>query len=57
MTLLNPEKWPITRAIKEKFISDEVLTRYCKLIGQKYLDHLCSRYNGEDNIIPEVQLE
>ncbi|KAM3339818.1 hypothetical protein P3S68_029687 [Capsicum galapagoense] len=57
MTLLNPEKRPTTRAIKEKIISDELLTRYCKLIGHKYPDHLCLRCNREDNIIPKVQLE
>ena len=57
MTLFDPEKWPTTREIKKKIISDELLTRYCKLIGHKYPDHLCLRYNGEDKIIPEVQLE
>ncbi|KAG5594439.1 hypothetical protein H5410_035671 [Solanum commersonii] len=34
---------------------DEV--QYCKLIGHKYTDHICSKCNGEDNIIPDVQLE
>ncbi|KAG5581794.1 hypothetical protein H5410_052421 [Solanum commersonii] len=24
---------------------------YCKLIGHKYLDHICSKCNGKDNII------
>ena len=57
LTLLNPEKKPIARAIREKFISEELLTRYCKLIGYKYPDHQCSKCNGEDNIVPEVQLE
>ena len=57
LTLLNPEKKPIARAIREKFILEELLTRYCKLIGHKYPDHQCSKCNGEDNIVPEVQLE
>ncbi|KAG5631679.1 hypothetical protein H5410_003396 [Solanum commersonii] len=35
----------------------QLLTRYCKLIGHKYPDHMCSKCNGEDNIIPDVQLE
>ncbi|KAG5620805.1 hypothetical protein H5410_006023 [Solanum commersonii] len=48
---------PTTRALKEGFISAELLTRYCKLIGHKYPDHICSKCNGEDNIIPDVQLE
>ncbi|KAG5581049.1 hypothetical protein H5410_051676 [Solanum commersonii] len=30
---------------------------YCKLIGHKYPDHICSKCNGEDNIIPDVNLE
>ncbi|KAG5580249.1 hypothetical protein H5410_050876 [Solanum commersonii] len=30
---------------------------YCKLIGHKYPDHICSKCNGEDNIIPDVDLE
>ena len=45
------------RIIKKGFISDGLLTRYCKIIGHKYPDHQCSRCNGEDNIIPEVHLE
>ena len=57
LTLLNPEKKPIARAIREKFISEELLTRYCKLIGHKYPDRQCSKCNGEDNIVPEFQLE
>ncbi|KAG5595070.1 hypothetical protein H5410_036302, partial [Solanum commersonii] len=39
------------------FISSELLTRYCELIGHKYPDHICSKCNGEDNVIPDVQLE
>ncbi|KAG5591465.1 hypothetical protein H5410_041979 [Solanum commersonii] len=46
-----------TRVLKEGFISAELLTRYCKLIGDKYPDHICSKCNGEDNIISDVQLE
>ncbi|KAG5609564.1 hypothetical protein H5410_020845 [Solanum commersonii] len=46
----------LQRALKG-FISKELLTRYCKLIGHKYPDHICTKCNGEDNIIPNVQLE
>ncbi|WMV19069.1 hypothetical protein MTR67_012454 [Solanum verrucosum] len=35
----------------------ELLTRYCKLIGHKYPDHICSKCNGEDDVIPDVQLK
>ncbi|KAG5611441.1 hypothetical protein H5410_022722 [Solanum commersonii] len=42
---------PTTRVLKAGFISAELLTRYCKLIGHKYPDHICSKCNGEDNII------
>ncbi|KAG5605779.1 hypothetical protein H5410_027271, partial [Solanum commersonii] len=48
---------PTTRALKTEFISAELLTRYCKLIGHKYPDHICSKCNEEDNVIPDVQLE
>ncbi|KAG5581634.1 hypothetical protein H5410_052261, partial [Solanum commersonii] len=48
---------PTTRALKAGLILPELLTRYCKLIGHKYLDHLCSKCNGDDNVIPDVQLE
>ncbi|KAG5575784.1 hypothetical protein H5410_055918 [Solanum commersonii] len=51
------EEQPTTRALKVGFISAELLTRYCKLIGHKYPDHMCSKCNAEDNIIPDVQLE
>ncbi|WMV26125.1 hypothetical protein MTR67_019510 [Solanum verrucosum] len=57
LSLLKPEERPTTRALKEGFISAELLTRYCKLIGHKYPDHICSKCNGEDNIISNVQLE
>ncbi|KAG5585850.1 hypothetical protein H5410_046284 [Solanum commersonii] len=57
LSLLKPEEQPTTRALKTGFISKELLTRYCKLIGHKYPDHRCSKCNGEDNIIPDVQLE
>ncbi|WMV29219.1 hypothetical protein MTR67_022604 [Solanum verrucosum] len=57
LSLLKPEERPTTRALKAGFISAELLTRYCKLIGHKYPDHICSKCNGEDNIIPDVQLE
>ena len=38
LSLLKPEATPTTRAIKKGFISEELLTRYCKLIGHKYPD-------------------
>ncbi|WMV29663.1 hypothetical protein MTR67_023048 [Solanum verrucosum] len=57
LSLLKPEERPTTRALNEGFISVELLTRYCKLIGHKCPDHICSKCNGEDNIIPDVQLE
>ncbi|KAG5599039.1 hypothetical protein H5410_030409 [Solanum commersonii] len=57
LSLLKPEGRPTTRALKEGFISIELLTRYCKLIGHKYPDHICSKCNREDNIIQDVQLE
>ncbi|KAG5591328.1 hypothetical protein H5410_041842 [Solanum commersonii] len=57
LSLLKPEEQPTTRALKKGFISKELLTRYCKLIGHKYPDHICTKCNGEDNIIPDVQLE
>ncbi|WMV51309.1 hypothetical protein MTR67_044694 [Solanum verrucosum] len=57
LSLLKPEERPTTRALKAGFISTELLTRYCKLIGHKYPDQICSKCNGEDNIIPNVDLE
>ncbi|KAG5599692.1 hypothetical protein H5410_031062 [Solanum commersonii] len=57
LSLLKPKERPITRALKAGFISSKLLTRYCKLIGHKYPDHICSKYNGKDNVIPDVQLE
>ncbi|KAG5576055.1 hypothetical protein H5410_056189 [Solanum commersonii] len=57
LSLLKPEERPMTRALKAGFISPELLTRYCKLIGHKYPDHLCTKCNGEDNVISDVQLE
>ncbi|KAG5577701.1 hypothetical protein H5410_057835 [Solanum commersonii] len=51
LSLLKPEGRPTTRALKEGFILAELLTRYYKLIGHKYPDHICSQCNGEDNII------
>ncbi|KAG5616702.1 hypothetical protein H5410_016526 [Solanum commersonii] len=52
-----PKERPTTRALKKGFISAELLTKYCKLIRHKYPDHICSKCNGEDNVIPDVQLE
>ena len=57
LSLLKPEQTPITRAIRKNIISPNLMTRYCKLIGQKYPDHLCSKCEGENNYIPDVQLE
>ncbi|KAG5581041.1 hypothetical protein H5410_051668 [Solanum commersonii] len=57
LSLLKLEERPTTRALKVGFISAELLTKYCKLIGHKYPDHICSKCNGEDNIIPDVQLK
>ncbi|KAG5579509.1 hypothetical protein H5410_050136 [Solanum commersonii] len=57
LSLLKPEERPTIRALKAEFISTELLTRYCKLIGHKYPDHICSKCNGEDNIISDVDLE
>ncbi|WMV37427.1 hypothetical protein MTR67_030812 [Solanum verrucosum] len=57
LSLLKPEERPTTRALKAEFISSELLTRYCKLIGHKYPDHIYSKCNGEDNVISDVQLE
>ncbi|WMV24642.1 hypothetical protein MTR67_018027 [Solanum verrucosum] len=57
LSLLKPKERPTTRALKAGFILSELLTRYCKLIGHKYPDHICSKCNGEDNVIPDVQLE
>ena len=57
LSLLKPEQIPTTRAIRKNFISVNLMTRYCKLIGQKYPDHICSKYEGEDNYVPDVQLE
>ncbi|KAG5609896.1 hypothetical protein H5410_021177 [Solanum commersonii] len=54
LSLLKPEERPTTRALKAGFISPELLIRYCKLIGHKYPDHLCTKCNGEDNVIPDV---
>ncbi|KAG5620445.1 hypothetical protein H5410_005663 [Solanum commersonii] len=51
LSLLKTEERPTTRALKVGFISAELLTRYCKRIGHKYSDHICSKCNIEDNII------
>ncbi|KAG5570992.1 hypothetical protein H5410_060758 [Solanum commersonii] len=55
LSLLKPEERPTTRALKVEFISIELLTRYCKLIDHKYPDHICSKCNKEDSIIPDIQ--
>ena len=56
-TLLKPKFTPTTRALKKGFISEELLTKYCKLIGHKYPEHICSKYNEADDTIPEVLFE
>ncbi|KAG5600397.1 hypothetical protein H5410_031767 [Solanum commersonii] len=56
LSLLKPEERPTTRALKEGFISTELLTRYCKLIGHRYRIIYVQSASGEDNIIPDVQL-
>ncbi|KAG5571495.1 hypothetical protein H5410_061261 [Solanum commersonii] len=53
LSLLKLEERPTTSALKTRFISTELLTRYCKIIGHKYLDHICLKCNGKDNIIPD----
>ncbi|KAG5605139.1 hypothetical protein H5410_026631 [Solanum commersonii] len=40
LSLLKPEEKPTTRALNAGFISSELLTKYCKLIGHKYPDHI-----------------
>ena len=57
LSFLKPEQIPTTRAIWKTFISAKLMTRYWKLIGKKYPDHICSKYEGEDNYVPDVQLE
>ncbi|KAG5611093.1 hypothetical protein H5410_022374 [Solanum commersonii] len=57
LSLLKPEQKPTTRAIRQNFISTELMANYCKTIGHKYPDHNCSKCYGEDNIIPAVNLE
>lgn len=58
LSLLRPEEKPTTRALKNEFISQNLLTRYCKIISHKYSDHRCSKCNGGDMTeIPDVQLE
>ena len=57
LSLLKPEQTPTTRAIPINFISPNLMVRYCKLIGEKYPDHLCTKCNGEDNFVPKVELE
>ncbi|KAG5599143.1 hypothetical protein H5410_030513 [Solanum commersonii] len=39
LSLLKSEQKPTTRAIRQNFISTEIMTNYCKTIGHKYLDH------------------
>ena len=56
LSLLKPEDQPTTRALKKEFFSEELLVRYCKLISNKYPYHRCSKCNGEDNVIPAIDL-
>ena len=57
LSLLRPEQTPTTRAIRKNFISSNLMMRFCNLIEQKYPDHLCSKCEGEDNYVSDVQLE
>ncbi|KAG5580286.1 hypothetical protein H5410_050913 [Solanum commersonii] len=57
LSLLKPEQRPITRAIRQNFISTEIMVNYCRTIRHKYPDHQCSKCYGEDNVIPTVNLE
>ncbi|KAG5576592.1 hypothetical protein H5410_056726 [Solanum commersonii] len=57
LSLLKPEQKPTTRAIRQNFISTELMANYCKTIGHKYPDRNCSKCYGEDNIIPNCQPE
>ncbi|KAG5599294.1 hypothetical protein H5410_030664 [Solanum commersonii] len=57
LSLLKPEQRPITRAIRQNFISTEIMANYCRTIGHKYPDHQCSKCHGEDNVIPAINLE
>ncbi|XP_023802514.1 uncharacterized protein LOC111943869, partial [Cyanistes caeruleus] len=56
-SLIKPEEIPMTRAIKKNYITENLLPRYCKLIGPKYQEHICTKCNGEDNIVPEFNME
>ena len=57
LSLLKSESTPTTRALKKGFISEELLTKYCKLIGHKYPEHICSKCIEGDDTIPEVLFE
>ncbi|KAK4706909.1 hypothetical protein R3W88_033529 [Solanum pinnatisectum] len=57
LSLLKPENIPTTRAIRKNFISSALLTRYCTTISSKYSEHICSKFHGEDNNVPTIQLE
>ncbi|KAG5631068.1 hypothetical protein H5410_002785 [Solanum commersonii] len=57
LSLLKPEQRPTTRAIRQNFISTEIMANYCRTIEHKYPDHQCSKCHGEDNVIPAVNLE
>ncbi|KAG5595761.1 hypothetical protein H5410_036993 [Solanum commersonii] len=57
LSLLKPEQKPTIRAIRQNFISTEIMANYCKIIRHKYPDHQCSKCYEEDNIIPAVKLE
>ncbi|KAG5611083.1 hypothetical protein H5410_022364 [Solanum commersonii] len=46
----------LARALKAGIYFKELLTGYCKLIGHKYPDHICTKCSGEDNIIPDVHI-
>ena len=52
LSLLKPQYTPTTRALKKGFIFEGLLTKYCKIIGHKYPEHICSKCNKGDDTIP-----
>lgn len=57
LSLLKPDKEPMTRAIKKGIISSKIMDYYCQYTGRRFTDHECSRCSGISNYIPEVNLE
>ena len=54
--ILKPEELPVTRSITKGVISEEAMDQFCKQVGQRYDDHICSRCSGRNNFIPDVML-